>query len=109
MNTYTNFNEMKTIVEDKITAANENIKEYDIYEITNELSEYDVEENTFTFFTEALDNAEDFWKIAEKYELDKDYSDLSNDTLLDNLNDAILEEDEFLVEQYRTEIIRRMN
>lgn len=109
MNTYTNFNEMKTIVEDKIKAAGENIEEYDIYEITNELCEYDVDENTFTFFTEDFDNAEDFWKIAEQYELHKDFSEVSNRNLLDQFEDAVNEEDEFTAEQLRKEIFKRMN
>ena len=111
MNTYTDFNKMKTIVEDEIRAADKNIKEYDIYEITNELSEYDVDENTFTF-TEELDDAELFWEIVEQYKIEKDFSDVSNNELLESFEEATADEyeyDEFTVEQLRKEILNRMS
>lgn len=113
MNTYTNFNEMKTIVEDKIKAADKNVKEYDIYEITNELSEYDVDENTFTF-TEELEDAELFWEIAEEYSLNKDFSDVTNNELLEMFEEASYDEyeyeyNEFEKEQLRKEILNRMS
>ena len=113
MNTYTNFNKMKTIVEDEIRAADKNIKEYDIYEITNELSEYDVDENTFTF-TEELDDAELFWEIVEQYKIKKDFSDVTNNELLERFEEASYDEyeyeyNEFEKEQLRKEILSRMN
>lgn len=106
-NTYSDIQEMKTIVEEFITEADENYENYDINEILDEIVDYDYE-NGYSF-NELFYNKIEFWDIAEKYELDKDYSDMTNNELLDNLEDAINEEDEFTVEQLRKEILNRMN
>lgn len=106
-NTYSDIQEMKTIVEEFITKADENHANYDINEILDEIVDYDYD-NGYSF-NEFFYNKIEFWDIAEKYELDKDYSDMTNNELLDNLEDAINEEDEFTVEQLRKEILNRMN
>lgn len=108
MKYYTNINEMTTMVKDIIIEADENVENYDIAEILDEVSDYDFDKSAL-YFTEAFEDGEEFWEIAEKYKLDKDYSELSNDELLDQLNEATLDDDEFMVEQLRNEVLKRMN
>lgn len=108
MKYYTNLDEMTTMVKDIIIEADENVENYDIAEILDEVSDYDFDRCAL-YFTDAFEDGEEFWEIAEKYRLDKDYSEFSNDGLLDQLNEAILDGDEFIVEQLRNEILKRMN
>lgn len=108
MNTYTSITDINNTVKDYINAADKNVEEYDIAEISREVSDYNVDEHTF-YFNENFEDAELFWEIAEEYSLNKDLSDVTNSSLLDKLEDSINEEDEFTVEQLRKEILNRMS
>ena len=107
MEYYTDINEMKSVVEELINYWDKNSEDYDINEILDEVSDYDFDKCA-SYFTDSFENTEEFWEIAEKYKLDKDYSELSNVELLDNLEEAILDDDGFMIEQFRTEILKRM-
>lgn len=111
MNTYTRITAIRTIVEDFINAAGKNVEEYDIAEISREVSDYDVDEHTF-YFNENFEDAELFWEIAEEYSLNKDFSYVSNNELLESFEEATADEyeyNEFKVEQLRKEILNRMS
>lgn len=108
MNTYAeNFNKIKTTIEKIITEDNENIQEYDIAEIVNEVSEYDLETGKL-YFIEELKYTEEFWETVEKYSLNKDFSQYTNEEILDKLEEETAEENEFEIKLLRKEIIKRI-
>lgn len=108
MNTYAeDFKKIKTTIEKILTENDNNIQDYDIVEIINEVSGYDSETGEL-YFIEELKYTEEFWETVEKYSLDKDLSFYTNEEILDRLEEAVEEEDDFEIKLLRKEIINRI-